>query len=124
MQNHRTPAAPAGVIAVLCNPVLDPLPIAEIPPLGPPEFPCATDAPPPLVAIDEDEDVDSEELPVEELPGALDPVDDFDEDDFDDEFDDDFEEELDEDEELDEEVTEADLTGDDEGPGTVEFDDE
>jgi hypothetical protein len=89
-----------------------------------PSFPCEREHVPAVVAVDEDEDDDLEEIPVEELPAALEPVDDFEEDDFDDDFDDDFEEELEEDD-LDEAVTEADLKGDEEADGDdVELDDE
>lgn len=111
-------SAATGDIALLNHHVA----LAEAPPDAAAGPPCGNDAPPAVNAIDEDDDEDVEDLPVEELPGALDPVDDFDEDDFDDDFDDDFEEELDEDEELDEEVTEADLNSDE--PEDAEFDDE
>jgi hypothetical protein len=77
-----------------------------------------------ILAIDEEDEEDIEELGTPELPVPLDPIDDFDEDDFDDDFDDDFEEEVDEDD-LDPEVTEADIPEDDDAlPGEDEIDDE
>ncbi len=75
--------------------------------------PCRRERLPEVVAIDEEEDDDVEELS-EELPNTLDPVDDFEEDDFDDDFDDDFEEESDDDEDLDDDVAEVPLDDDEE----------